>query len=115
MGLAEKKCVPCEGGTLPLTETEENRYNKIVRWEIDRTGIHKIRKIYTFNSFGESIEFVNNVAAIAEQEQHHPEIHISFRKVIIELHTHTVLGLSENDYILASKIDKIAKKEVINE
>ena len=110
MGLAEKHCAPQEGGTPPLTETEENRYNKIVGWEIDRTGVHKIRRVFTFISFVESIAFVNKVAAIAEEEQHHPEIHVSFRKVIIELHTHSVLGLSENDFILAAKIDKIINR-----
>jgi 4a-hydroxytetrahydrobiopterin dehydratase len=109
MGLSDKHCIPCEGGTPPLTETEENKYLKMVRWEIDRSGVHRIRKVFSFNDFNESMAFVNQVARIAQHEQHHPDLHISYRKVIIEVHTHAVLGLSENDFILAAKINEIGK------
>jgi 4a-hydroxytetrahydrobiopterin dehydratase len=110
MILSEKNCISCENMARPLKEAEEEKYHKMVGWEIDRTGIHKIRKIYTFTGFRESIAFVNTVAGLADQEQHHPEIHIRHRKVIIELHTHAVLGLTENDFIVAAKIDKIANE-----
>ena len=107
MELAEKHCKPCEGGTLPLSEAEENRFLEMVGWEIDRSGVHKIRTSYTFRDFKESMAFVNRIAAIAEEEQHHFDVHISYRKVIIELSTHAIRGLSENDFILAAKIEQI--------
>jgi 4a-hydroxytetrahydrobiopterin dehydratase len=108
MILTEKSCIPCESMARPLKDAEEEGYHRMVEWEIDRTGIHQIRKIFTFRNFKESIAFVNEVAFLAEQERHLPEIHVRHRKVIIELHTHAVLGLTENDFIMAAKIDKIA-------
>jgi 4a-hydroxytetrahydrobiopterin dehydratase len=93
-----------------MSEMEENRYIKMVQWELDRSGVHKIHKAYTFKDFRESMAFVNRVAAIAEEERHHPDLHISYRKVIIEIHTHAILGLSVNDFILAAKIDHMANK-----
>jgi 4a-hydroxytetrahydrobiopterin dehydratase len=104
--LTEKHCKPCEGGTPPLTHEEEELFQKEVAWEIDRTGIHKIRRLFTFKDFKNAMIFVNHVAAIAEEEQHHPDIRISYRKVTIELYTHAMLGLSENDFIVAAKINK---------
>ena len=74
---------------------------------LNRTGSHSISKQFAFPGFRESIEFVQQVADLAESEDHHPEIHIYFNKVEIVLSTHTVKGLSENDFILASKIDMI--------
>ena len=108
MDLLKKHCMPCEAGTPPLSETEENRLNNYVKWEIDRDGVHKIRTSYTFNDFKESMAFANRVAAVAEEERHHPDLHISYRKVIVEIHTHAILGLSVNDFVLAAKIDKMA-------
>jgi 4a-hydroxytetrahydrobiopterin dehydratase len=113
MQLLEKRCKPCESGTPPLNETEENTFLKMVAWEIDRTGVHMIRKIFSFKNFKEAIAFTDRVAVLAEQEQHHPDLHISYRKVIVELHTHTVLGLSANDFIMAAKIDRVAKATVL--
>jgi len=110
MALNGKHCVPCEAGAPPLTETRENRFNTLVHWELDRSGVHMIRKSFSFRDFKESMAFVNRVAAIAESEQHHPDFHVSYKKVIIELHTHAILGLSENDFILAAKIDEAARE-----
>ncbi len=108
MHLSEKQWKTYGAETLPLTEEIENAYLKIVPWEIDRTGIHKIRKVFSFKNFRESMEFANRIAEIAEREQHHPELHLSVRKVIVELHTHAALGLSINDFIMAEKIDILA-------
>lgn len=104
MKLIEKKCVPCEGGTLPLAKGKIEEYMKEVQgWEAGDNKV--IEKIFAFKTFRESIDFVNQVATIAEQEQHHPDIHIRYRKVTLELTTHAIKGLSENDFIMASKID----------
>ncbi len=107
MELHEKHCIPCEGKAVPLQEEAVRNYlNKLTKkWEI--VEHKKIRHEFIWKDFIEAIEFVNNVAELAEQEDHHPDIHISYKKVIIELWTHAIGGLSENDFILASKIEKL--------
>ncbi len=105
MDLTQKKCKPCEGNMPPLTEEHANELLKeIPNWEI-RDG-HVFRQ-FKFKNFRESIAFVNKAAEIAEQENHHPDIKISYNKVSIDLFTHSIKGLSENDFILAAKIDNI--------
>jgi len=105
MNLTEKKCKPCEGGMLPLTEEQANDLLKqIPTWTIKQGHVFKQ---FQFKNFKESISFVNKVAGIAEQEGHHPNIAINFKKVDIELWTHAINGLSENDFILPAKIDEI--------
>ena len=108
MDLSQKHCIPCEGGDPPLSEGEEGKFGKKVpRWLILKDGVHKLRRQFTFKDFKEAIGFVNKVAEIAEQEQHHPDIYIFYNKVQIDLFTHSVGGLSENDFILAAKVDRI--------
>ena len=105
MNLTEKKCKPCEGGVLPLTEDQANELLKqIPEWTIKDGHVYRQFK---FKDFKEAISFVNKVAEIAEQEQHHPNIKINYNKVSIELYTHAINGLSENDFIVAAKIDEI--------
>jgi len=104
MNLTQKKCVPCEGGTLPLAQEKvEEDMKEVQGWEVQDNKI--IEKIFSFKTFREAIDFVNEVATIAEQEQHHPDIYIRYRKVTLKLSTHAIKGLSENDFIMASKID----------
>ncbi len=106
--LVKKKCVPCEGGIPPLNEKDEEKYlNDLKGWALSREGIHKIRKEFWFDDFGESMKFVNNVAKIAEEEDHHPDIHIFYDQVVLELHTHVIKGLHLNDFIVAAKIDAL--------
>ena len=108
MDLNKKKCLPCEGLTDPLTDAEEDKYMANVgKWKILRDGIHKIERKYTLLHFLEAIEFVNKIAELSENEGHHPNISISYNLVIIEVYTHAINGLSENDFILAVKIDEI--------
>ncbi|MEX2007537.1 MAG: 4a-hydroxytetrahydrobiopterin dehydratase [Candidatus Levyibacteriota bacterium] len=108
MDLIRKHCVPCEGGTPPFSEAEEDQYlGKVSNWSLIRDTEHKLRKQFTFKDFKETMKFVNKVADIAEAEQHHPDIKIVYNKVQIELFTHAVGGLSENDFILAAKIDEL--------
>lgn len=105
--LSEKKCVPCEGSTPPFTmEQIRNYQNQLTSvWEvIDQKKIHKQ---FTFDSFDSAMVFVNDVAVIAQEEDHHPDITINYKKVTIELTTHAINGLSENDFIVAAKIEKL--------
>ena len=112
MDLTHKHCVPCEGGMPPLTPDEEDSlFKEVPSWillrDAGQTMIHKLRKQFKFKTFKQAIAFVNKVAEIAEEEQHHPDISIFYNKVQIDLYTHAVGGLSENDFILAAKIDAI--------
>ena len=107
MDLTDKKCVACEGNIPPLKDDEVLEYLKQVNqeWKVD--GI-KIKRELKFKDFKKALEFVNRVAEIAEQEGHHPDIHIErWNHVRIELYTHAINGLHENDFIVAAKIDKI--------
>lgn len=106
MDLSSKKCVSCQGGIPSLSGEEIQKYlAEISDWEVLENK--KIKKEFKFKDFKEAIIFVNKVAEIAEQEDHHPDIYIDYNKVILELWTHKIGGLHENDFILASKINKI--------
>lgn len=106
MDLSTKKCIPCEGGIPPLNESQISGYMKQVSdtWHVND---NKLSKEFFFVSYRHTIDFVNKVADIAESEGHHPVIHVYFGRAVIELWTHAINGLSENDFILAAKIDKI--------
>jgi 4a-hydroxytetrahydrobiopterin dehydratase len=105
MELAAKKCIPCEGGTPPMGELEAKALLKEVEgWQLLE---NKIQKVFKFKDFKESMEFVNRVADLAEEEGHHPDILISWNKVTLNLTTHAIGGLSENDFIMAAKINKM--------
>lgn len=108
MKLNEKKCVPRKGRVASLEMAEVESYLKELEggWEVLDGA--KIRKEFLFKDFRTALAFVNKVGEIAESEGHHPDIHlVSYKKVIIELSTHSVDGLSENDFILAAKIGEI--------
>jgi len=106
MDLSKKKCKPCEGGIAPLDQNEVAEYKKHIKddWKVKE---NKISKEFLFVNYTHTLDFVNKVANLAEEEGHHPVIHVYFGKVVIELWTFTINGLSENDFILASKIDKL--------
>lgn len=106
--LASLKCVPCRGNQPPLEEGKiKLMLNVVSDWKKSEGSIDKIEKIFTFKNFKESMDFVNKVAEIAEQEGHHPDIFISWNKVTLTLWTHAINGLFDNDFILAAKIDEI--------
>ena len=105
MDFSQKKCKPCEGGMPPLKEeVVNNLLKKVPSWTLKDGHVFKRFK---FKNFKEAISFVNKVADIAEQENHHPDITIKYNRVSIELWTHAINGLSENDFILAAKIDEV--------
>ena len=106
--LVHKKCTPCEGGALPLPRQEaEEQLRQVEGWVLVREG-QRIRRTWTVRNFMAGIEFFTRVAALAEEEGHHPDLHLEgYRQVAIELWTHAIGGLSENDFILAAKINQI--------
>lgn len=106
--LSDKKCVPCEGGISPFSLENLFEYQKQVNedWRVADEG-KKIKRDFTFGDFKEAMGFINKVADIAEAEGHHPDISISYNRVTISLWTHAIGGLSENDFIMAAKIDSI--------
>ena len=105
MKLHERKCMPCESGGKPLTDIEaEKNLQDIPGWKLNG---NKIEKHFVFKDFKEAMEFVNSVSQIAEDEGHHPDIHVSWNKVMLDLWTHSMNGLSENDFIVAAKINAL--------
>ncbi len=106
--LTRKHCKPCEGGIPALTREEaEATVRNVEGWTLDPDG-KRITRSWTVKNFMAGIDFFNKVAAIAEQEDHHPDLHLEgYRKVTIALSTHAVKGLTENDFILAAKINEI--------
>ena len=103
--LLSKKCIPCEGGMDPLTKEEAGKYlSQVEGWNMTEGG-KKISKEFKFQDFIGAVDFVNRVADVAEMEGHHPDIEIHYNKVKITNWTHAIGGLSENDFILAAKID----------
>jgi 4a-hydroxytetrahydrobiopterin dehydratase len=102
--LSEKHCIPCEGGVPPLSSVVSKKYLKKLKkgWKIEE---RKLEKKYKFKNFVESMGFANKVALVAQAEDHHPEMEISYKEVEIELWTHAAGGLTENDFIMAAKID----------
>ena len=106
MELKEQKCVACEGGMPPLTREEVAiLMQQTPGWEISADA-KSISRTYEFEGFQEALAFVNRVGEIAEAEGHHPDIHLTdYKRVRIDLTTHAIGGLSNNDLIMAAKID----------
>jgi 4a-hydroxytetrahydrobiopterin dehydratase len=106
--LSDKKCVACEGDVPPLTPAEVEKYMPELKNKWPVVDNKKIKHQFEFKDFISAIKFVDQVAAIAESEGHHPDILVhGWNKVTIELSTHAIKGLSENDFILAAKIEKL--------
>ncbi|MBI5273765.1 MAG: 4a-hydroxytetrahydrobiopterin dehydratase [Chlamydiales bacterium] len=104
--LSQKKCTPCSKETSPLKGEELARlYKQLTGWQLIEN--HHLEKEYKFSNFQEALSFTNKVGNIAEQEGHHPDIHLSYGRVKIQLWTHKINGLSENDFILAAKCDAL--------
>jgi 4a-hydroxytetrahydrobiopterin dehydratase len=107
MELVQKKCVPCEGGTLALKVGEvEVLLSQVQGWRVE-PGDVDLRKRFKFSKFTDTIAFVNRMAELAEAEGHHPDFCVHFTVLDVSLSTHAIGGLSENDFILAAKIDRL--------
>ena len=108
--LAKKNCVPCRGGVPPLSGDRMTALlGQLDGWAVERE--HHLTRTYAFPDFVEALGFVNRVGEIAEQQSHHPDIHLAWGKVRVEVWTHKIDGLTESDFILAAKIDEIRRKE----
>ena len=108
--LFKKKCKPCEGGVPALDISEIHKYQKkIDGWEVksDEKKIYFLEKEFKFKNFLNSQKFINEVGKISENEGHHPDILFGWGYAKIKITTHAIEGLSENDFILAAKIDQI--------
>lgn len=105
--LSSMQCVPCRGGVPPLQGDEIKRLLAQVNgWEV--VSEHHLQKNYGFSNFREALEFVNRVGELAEEQGHHPDICFGWGKVEITIWTHKIDGLTESDFILAAKIDKLS-------
>jgi 4a-hydroxytetrahydrobiopterin dehydratase len=107
--LRQASCVPCKGGVPPLTREEIAKLRpQAPAWDvIEREGIIRITRTFPFRDFRGALEFTNQVGELAEREQHHPDLHLSWGQVVVETWTHKIKGLHLNDFILAAKIDEL--------
>ena len=108
--LLDKKCVPCEGGILPFDIGEIHKYlKKVDGWSVknNEKKVYFLEKNFVFKNFICSQNFIIKVGKISEQENHHPDISFGWGYAKILITTHAIEGLSENDFILAAKIDQI--------
>jgi 4a-hydroxytetrahydrobiopterin dehydratase len=105
--LADKQCVPCKGGVPALKGNElEQLHKSVPQWTI--ANKHHIHREFKFPDFVQALAFVNKVGALAEEQGHHPDILLTWGKAEITLWTHSINGLSESDFIMAAKIDRLA-------
>lgn len=106
--LADKTCVPCRGGTPPLRGQElQNLRASVPDWNV--VSEHHIQREFRFPDFKQALDFVNRVGAAAEEQGHHPDILLTWGKAAITLWTHKIDGLSESDFIMAAKIDRLSR------
>ncbi|HKH98981.1 MAG TPA: 4a-hydroxytetrahydrobiopterin dehydratase [Candidatus Sulfotelmatobacter sp.] len=104
--LADKKCVPCRGGVLPLRGQElEKLYAIVPQWTVVKE--HHLHREFRFPDFKQALAFVNQVGDLAEEQGHHPDILLAWGKAEITLWTHKIDGLTESDFIMAAKIDRL--------
>ena len=102
---AEKKCRPCEGETRPFSESQIREHLKgLDGWSYEKGAI---AKTFSFKNYYETVSFVNAVAWIAHREDHHPDIRFGYKQCRIEYATHSIQGISENDFICAAKVDQL--------
>lgn len=113
MALTDQHCTPCEGGTPPLEEAAIGPLLAELNGDEAATanpwtpvsGNRALKKGYQFRDFVQAVDFVNRIKDVAEAEGHHPDLEVGYGKVVVRLTTHTIGGLSENDFILAARID----------
>jgi 4a-hydroxytetrahydrobiopterin dehydratase len=104
--LADRKCTPCDGGIPPMTGEEISQFiSELDNWKVIKE--HHLQKGYKFKNYADALLFVNHVSRLAEEEGHHPDICFGWGRVEITLYTHAISGLSESDFILAAKIDRL--------
>jgi 4a-hydroxytetrahydrobiopterin dehydratase len=109
MELADRKCVPCEGGVEPLTREQAEGFLKQLQggWVLaeDAKAIHRE---FRFADFYRTMSFVNALAHVANMEDHHPDLEVGYNRCLVRYNTHAIGGLSENDFVCAAKLDRLA-------
>ncbi len=104
--LADKQCVPCRGGIPPMTAEEiKGLSSQVADWQV--VNDHHLRRSYRFRDFRETLDFVNRIGELAEEQGHHPDICFGWGKADVSIWTHKIDGLTESDFVLAAKIDKL--------
>lgn len=108
--LSDKSCTACRVGAPLATKTEIAEYlSQLTGWQIvDVDGVKRLQKVYNFKTFAQALKFTNQVAAIAEAENHHPALLTEWGKVTVTWWTHKIAGLHQNDFVMAAKTDKIS-------
>lgn len=105
--LTAKHCKPCEGGVPPLSREEAGKLqDQTPSWTLSDDG-KSIHRVFKFKNFHRTMEFVNALAWIAHQEDHHPDLEVGYNRCAVRFSTHAIGGLSENDFICAAKIDAL--------
>ena len=106
MPLADQTCVPCKGGVPPLKGAAlDSLKAQLPGWDVIEE--HHLRKAFTFPDFQKALDFVNRAGAIAEEQGHHPDILLAWGKAEVTTYTHKINGLTESDFVLAAKIDRV--------
>ena len=106
--LTAKRCVPCEGGVAPMDADEARAMlAQLSDWELDESG-KEIARSFKFKNYYHTMAFVNALAWVAHSEDHHPDLQVGYNRVHVRFSTHSIGGLSENDFICAAKIDALS-------
>ena len=106
--LCDLTCGPCKGGTPPIKGPQlEQLHRQVSDWEV--VDEHHLQRQFKFPDFASALAFVNRVGELAEQQGHHPDVELSWGKAVVKLHTHKIGGLSENDFIMAARIDQLPR------
>lgn len=107
--LAEKECVPCKGGVAPLKGKALAGFaGQLQGWRVVEE--HHLEKEYKFKNFREALDFTNRVGELAEAQGHHPDIYLAWGKVKLTIWTHKIDGLTESDFVMAAKVDKLLEE-----
>ena len=107
--LADQKCIPCSIGTPPLEGEELDSYYQQISDEWQLVEKHHLERNFTFKNFRQALDFTNEIGELAEKEGHHPDIALSWGKVVLTLYTHKIDGLSDADFVFAAKVDKLTE------
>ena len=104
--LADRECVPCRGGVPPMESEQIREFSaQLSGWQT--INDHHLQKAYTFKNFREALDFVDRISELAEEQGHHPDICFGWGKADITIWTHKIDGLTESDFVLAAKIDRL--------
>ncbi|MFA6009223.1 MAG: 4a-hydroxytetrahydrobiopterin dehydratase [Desulfobacteraceae bacterium] len=113
--LTKKRCIPCEAGAIPFTEEQSLDMKKNIHsdWNLTHDNT-RIERVFRFKNFKNAMNLAVLVGDLAEQENHHPDLHVSWGKLIVEITTHKIKGLVESDFVLAAKVDAVYEDVVRN-